>query len=142
MRRGFSLIELILGLALLGILCAVAIPRLGDQLDRLAVRRAVGEAWSFYQAARFSALVRGSAVRLHFRPDSLIAAYELARDSVFLSRPGPGQDRVEMLGSKLVTRLHANGLGAGAANLTLTFRRGRYQEKLTLSRLGRLRRWR
>jgi hypothetical protein len=106
----------------------------------MAVRRAVGEAWSFYQAARFAALVHGSVVRVQFGPEQLTAVYELARDSVFLVRQGPALDGVDLLGSRLVTRLHANGLGAGAANLTLTFRRGSYEETLTLSRLGRLRR--
>src|SRR6267142_623925 len=111
MRRGVSLVELLVVLTLVGLLSAAVVLPLRHQLDRMAVRRAVSETWSFYQAARFAALVRGSAVRIHFRPDSFIAAYELANDSVFLQRPGPGQDDVELLGSKLVTSLHANGLG-------------------------------
>ena len=145
MRRrggGFSLVELVIVLTLVGLLSVVALPRLAGYFDRMAVRSAVNEAWSFYQTARFASLVRSSAVRVQFGPEQMVAAYELDRDSVFLVRPGPALDGVELVGSRLVTRLHANGLGAGAANLTLTFRRGSYEEKVTLSRLGRMKRWR
>ena len=142
MRRGFSLLELAIAITLMGFLRALTFPRVAVLLDRMAVRRAAGETWSFYQAARFSAIVHGATVRVQFRPDTLVAVFELSPDSVFLARPGPAADGVELLGTKLVTRLHSDGLGAGAANLTLTFRRGSYQEKLTLSRLGRMKRWR
>jgi len=143
MRRGFSMVEAVVVLVVAGILTGLAFPRVAPLLDRLAVERAVGGVWSFYQAARFSALTHGASVRVELRPDSLVAVYELTvRDSVFLRRGGPALDGVELTGTKLTTRLHANGLGAGAANLTLTFRRGSYQEKLTLSRLGRMKRWR
>lgn len=141
MRQGFSLVELVIVLALAGLLGAVAVPRISSQFDRMAVRRAVDDAWVFYQAARFASLVHRSAVRVQFGREQMVAAYELMADSVFLVRPGPALDGVELIGSRLTTRLHANGLGAGAANLTLTFRRGNYEEKLTLSRLGRLKRW-
>ena len=136
------MLELAIVVAIVGLLAALTFPRVAIQLDRLAVRRAAGEAWSFYQTARFTALVHGAPVRIQFRPDTLVAVFELSPDSVFLTRPGPAADGVELLGTKLVTRLHSNALGAGAANLTLTFRRGNYQEKLTLSRLGRMKRWR
>lgn len=142
MRRGFSLLELVLVLTLVGLVTLVAMPRVAGLLDRMAVRSVVGETVSFYQTARFASLVRSAAVRVQFGQEQLVAAYELDRDSVFLVRPGPGQDGVALSGTRLVTRLHANGLGAGAANLTLTFRRGNYQETLTLSRLGRVKRWR
>src|ERR1041384_6438250 len=92
MRRGFSFIELLVVLTLAGLLSVFVLPRLADQLDRLAVRRAVRDASSFYQTARFAALVHSASVRIHFRSDSLVAAYELSRDSVFPSQPGPGQD--------------------------------------------------
>ncbi len=142
MRRGFTLVEIVATLVVAGVLLLIALPRVGAELDALAVRRAAGDAWSFYQTARLAALVHGAPVRVLFRPDSLIAAYELAPDSVFLRRPGPGSEGVDLLGSRLETRLRPSGLGAGAANLTLTFRRGAAQEKLTLSRLGRMKWWR
>lgn len=140
MRQGFTLVETVIVLLVVGIVAAIGGREMAGVFDRMAVKRAVSEAWSFYQTARYAALVHGSAVRVHFGPEQMVAAYEMERDSVFLVRPGPTTDGVELTGSRLVTRLHANGLGAGAANLTLTFRRGRYVEKLTLSRLGRIRR--
>lgn len=141
MRRGFSLVEVVIVLTLVGLVSLMAMPRVAGLLDRIAVQSAVGEAASFYQTARFASLVRSAPVRVQFGQEQLVAAFEMDRDSVFLVRPGPALDGVQLSGTRLVTRLHANGLGAGAANLTLTFRRGSYQEKLTLSRLGRLKRW-
>jgi len=141
MRTGFSLVELLMVLALAALLAVVSLPRIGRMLDRMAVQRAARDALTFYQTARFASLVYSAPVRVQFGRDQMVAAYELAPDSVFLIRPGPALDGVELIGTRLTTRLHASGLGTGAANLTLTFRRGGYEEKLTLSRLGRMKRW-
>ncbi|MBI4499570.1 MAG: prepilin-type N-terminal cleavage/methylation domain-containing protein [Gemmatimonadetes bacterium] len=142
MRRGATLLELVTVLTLIGLLSAMAAPRVGDALDRLAVRKAVGEAAMFYGAARFGAILQGSRVRIEFGPDSMIAVYERANDSLFLRRDGPAKDGVNLRASRRVIRILPNGLGSGGSNTTLVFRRGVHAESLTTSRLGRLKRWR
>jgi Tfp pilus assembly protein FimT len=142
MRRGTSVLELVMVLTLIGLLSALVAPRVADLLDGLAVRRAVREAAMFYGAARFGAVLQGSRVRIEFGPDSMIAVYERAQDSLFLRRAGPASDGVQLRASRSVIRILPTGIGSGGSNTTLVFRRGVYAESLTTSRLGRLKTWR
>jgi prepilin-type N-terminal cleavage/methylation domain-containing protein len=142
MARGTTLVELVIVLTIVGLLSALAVPRIGGLLDGLAVRRAVDETMVFSGAARFGAMVRGSRVRIEFTPDSMVAAYESPSDSVFLRRDGPGGHGVELGSSRTVIRILPTGIGSGGSNTKLVFRRGEYAESLTTSRLGRLKKWR
>src|ERR1051325_1778519 len=102
MRRGTTLLELVMALTFIGLLGVLTVPRFADALDQLAVRRAVSEASVFYGAPRFGAILRGSPVRIEFGPDSMIAVYERAMDSLFLRRDGPSKDRVRLRASRPV----------------------------------------
>src|SRR3979490_3405114 len=113
MRRGTTLLELVMVLTLVGMLGGLAAPHFAGVLDRLAVRRAVSEASMFYGAARFGAILQGSRVRIEFGPDSMIAVYERATDSLFLRRDGPSRDRVQLRASRAVIRILPNGIGSG-----------------------------
>jgi prepilin-type N-terminal cleavage/methylation domain-containing protein len=141
MRTGVTLVELMVVLAVTGILTALALPRMSGWKDRLAVSRAGTELVSFYQTARLSAIYRSQRVRLELGGDSLRAVFEGATDSVFLRWPGPRQHGVRASVSRPVIWIQPNGLGFGAANTKIVLRRGAAAESLTTSRLGRLRRW-
>lgn len=141
MRRGVTLVELIVVLAVLGIVFAVAIPRLGHWLDSLAVQRAASELASFYQRARVTAVFRSSTVRIEFRADTLRASLEGLNDSVAIAEPGPAQHDVEFSASRPVIRIYPNGIGMGGANTKLIVWRGTAAETLTTSRVGRIKRW-
>lgn len=141
MPRGFTLIELIVVLTILGVLLAVAAPRWSAQRDRLAVHRAALEVTAFAQAARYAAIVRARRVRIEFAATDLRAVYEAASDSTFLVRPGPDRHGVTLEASRPVIRIGPDGLGYGAANTRLVFRRGSAADTLTTSRLGRIRWW-
>ena len=141
MRRGFTLLELLVVLVMFGILLAVFAPRWSGQRDRLAVHRATTEVASFYHAARYGAILRARPVRLEFAAASLRATYESPTDSTFLERPGPDRHGVTLEASRAVIRIGPDGLGFGAANTRLVLRRGASADTLTTSRLGRIRRW-
>lgn len=142
MRRGVTIIELLTVLTLVGILCGVALPRVGGWMDRLAVTRSATELASFYNRARFGAIFRSTRVRLVFSADSLVAVYESVRgDSVFLRWPGPARHHAALRASRSVIRIHPNGIGYGAANTKLVVQRGVAAESLTTSRIGRIKRW-
>ena len=140
MRRGFTLIELVIVLVIVGVLAGVAAPKLPPMLDRLAVARAVNRTTAFYNTGRLSAVWKGRRVRMELGTDSLIAVLEGRSDSTFLVVTGPAADGVAMTVSRPVVWIQPNGLGLGAANTKLVFSRGRAADSLATSRLGRLRR--
>jgi prepilin-type N-terminal cleavage/methylation domain-containing protein len=141
MRRGVTLAELVVVLAIVGTLSALAFPRAARWLDWIAVDRATGELASFYQTARYAAIYRDERVRVELGEDSLRAVFEGVTDSVFLRRPGPVRHGVRLTVSRAVIRIQPNGMGFGGANTKLVLRRGAVAESLTTSRLGRLKRW-
>jgi prepilin-type N-terminal cleavage/methylation domain-containing protein len=141
MRAGFTLPELAAVIVIVGLLTAVAVPRLTGWNDRLATHRAAAEVVAFYGRARFAAIQRGTGVRLTFGADSLIAVYEGLRDSTVLVWPGPRHLGVVLQVSRSAIRIYPNGLGWGAANTKIVLHRGAAAESLTTSRLGRLKHW-
>jgi prepilin-type N-terminal cleavage/methylation domain-containing protein len=142
MRRGFSLLELLVVLTIVGTLVALVAPRWARLRDRLAVHRAATEVTGFYHAARYAAILRARHVRIEFGSGRLEATYEGGTaDSAFLIRVGPERHGVLLEASRAVLRIGPDGLGSGAANTRLVLRRGTAADTLTTSRLGRLKRW-
>lgn len=141
MRRGVTLLELIIVLTVVGLLALLAVPRIAGWLDRLATQQAVTELMSFYTRARFAAIFRGSRVRLEFDKDSLRAVLEGVRDSTVLAMPGPVRHGVNFHASRRTIRIGPHGFGWGAANTKIVVWRGAAAESLTTSRLGRLKKW-
>ena len=135
------MIEMAIVLVVVGVMTSLAAPRVAGYVDRLAVNRAEAETAAFYNRARIAAVYRAVRVRIGFSGDSLIAVAEGALDSIVGKIPGPTRHGVALTASRAEIRLYPNGLGLGAANTKLVFRRGAASDSLTISRLGRLRRW-
>jgi prepilin-type N-terminal cleavage/methylation domain-containing protein len=142
MRRGFTLVEIVTAISILGILAVIFVTKWDTWLDRLAVARAGYEIAAFYQTARFGAIYRSSRVRIELTPDSLRAVYEGVADSTFLAVEGPAAQGVSLSASRAVIWVHPSGVGAAGANTKIVLRRGMAAESLTTSRIGRLKRWR
>ena len=67
-EKAFSVIELILVLALLGILFGLAVPPLWRASGDLRLRLAAGELVSALRSARWQAIRDATNVAVHFRP--------------------------------------------------------------------------
>jgi Tfp pilus assembly protein FimT len=138
---GFSLLDLLIAIAMVSVLTAITAPRFAAVRDRLATERAARDLVTFYRQARYAAIYRGSMVRIEFGADALRAVYEGVTDSVFLERPGPSQRGVIFRASRPMIRISPNGFGYGAANTKLVVRRGMAAESVTTSRMGRVKKW-
>ena len=131
-----TLIEQLLVVALLGLLSAMAVASGSALLDAITLRTAMSAAMDHFFVARMEAIdhQRATAVRLdapggrlvvHAGPDT-IARLDLASRGI-----GLWSSRDSMA-------YGPDGLGFGAANLTLVLTRGRRRDTLTVSRLGRV----
>lgn len=128
-------------LTVIGIVACLAVPRISRYADRLAVRRAGDEVAAFFNRVRITAVYRAVRVRVEFTDDSLIATAEGPVDTPVWVSPGPSRHGVSLTASRSEIRFYPNGLGLGGANTKLVLRRGAATDSLTISRLGRLRKW-
>ncbi len=141
MRRGTTLPELLVVVALLGVLALVAVPRLALALDRAAVRRAADRVEFVHRAARLRAQLTGRPVELVLAADSLVLRDASAPGGPVLLRwPGPAAEGVVLEPAGRAVAFGPNGLAAGAANASYRLRRGRAEAVVAVSRLGRARR--
>lgn len=141
MQKGVTLLELLTALVILGLLTGLAAPTITDWSDKLAVMRASEDVASFHSRARLRAVFGALTVRMLLSPDSLAAVVDASPDSVLLRAPGPARRGVRMSITRSTIRLYPNGLGLGGSNTKVVLRKGQAAESLTVSRLGRLKRW-
>lgn len=140
MTRGFTLVELLLAVALLALVTGIAIPRLQRPLDRLAVERAAYDLAAAHFRARTTAIARNSVTLLMVSPDSIRMRIMAGRDTVARwAREGGATYGVQVTGSSRWLRFHPAGIGFGLANGSWTLSRGATQRRVIVSRLGRLR---
>jgi type II secretion system protein H len=142
MQRGFSLVELAVALAIVGLVMAVTLPRFGHLLDRVAVERAAAELTTALATTRHRAVLRATRTRLSMADDSLrIDEWEERAWARALRWPGPASHEVTLSTSNPTVIFDPLGLGWGLANTRVVLSRGSQSATITLSRLGRVKRW-
>ncbi|MFG6431412.1 pilus assembly FimT family protein [Roseateles sp. LYH14W] len=67
-RAGVTLVEMLIGVAILGVLLAVAVPSLSNMMERRRVVAAAGEIASIFVQARSEATSLGGKVNIHLQP--------------------------------------------------------------------------
>lgn len=138
-RPGYTLAELAIVVAILGLATIAGIRGLGRHLDRIAVRNAVDEAAGALARARDEALAHHALVSV--RLDTTDATIALRTGTLRLARYAIGHEHgVTLETTRDSVSFDVRGLGFGAANFTLVARRGSAAETLVVSRLGRVRR--
>ena len=138
-RRGTTLVELLIVLVLMALLAAIVIPAFGARGDRLAARRAAAEVGGAFSTAREIALARAAPAAVLL--DSIGPAVTVRVGAETLLRRMPLADGVLMRTTRDSMAYAPDGLGIGAANLTVVLRRGAAAETVAVSRLGRARWW-
>jgi len=142
MRRGFSLVELIVTVAAVAVVTAVTLPRLSGVLDWLAVDNEAVRVTTALAVTRHVAIMRGARARLVVASDSLRIDRWDDRTWIPLVRwVGPREAGVRLEVSNPEIAFGPTGIGCGASNTTVVLRRGSRFETITTSRLGRVKRW-
>lgn len=138
MHRGATLIEAVIVIALTVILGAVAIPRAQSLLDRIELRGAVTEIEMMFALARHAAIARGGQVVLDI--DLQRRAVTVRQGTaVIRSRAVGSSHGVDLSANRTSITYAANGVGYGAANLSLIVSRSGLVDTIVVSRLGRVR---
>jgi Tfp pilus assembly protein FimT len=138
MRRGVTLLELILVCTLVGVTAGLALPRAKYLLDGLRIRQAAHEVSGAVTITRAAAIRRGVSARLVVdRPGGSIRV-ESGSDTLLL-RELRRMHYVQLHATRDTVTFGANGLGFGIANSTIVVRIGARAETVVVSRLGRAR---
>jgi Tfp pilus assembly protein FimT len=138
MRRGTTLLELVLVLATIGVLVGIAIPRFQSLADGLAVHAAALDIVSAHQRARMSAILRSRPLELTVGPDELIL--RARGDTTVLWRaPGPVARQVTLAGPPHTMLFSPVGVTFGLSNASFRLSRGGIVSTVVVSRLGRVR---
>ena len=138
MRRAFTAIELTIVIGVVAILSAIVMPAMTTLLDRIRVRGAVTEIESLFSAARHIAIAREAqtSVEIDERTGSLAVTVEADTVRKAMVKADHG---VELSSNRVAMSYSANGIGYGAANLSIFVRKGAVADTVIVSRLGRVR---
>lgn len=146
--RGFSLIELMVAVAILAILLALAVPSFQDMIQRNRVRTAAADLTDALNLTRSEAIKRGSSTRLCIDGDNaweveLISAAEtlregrLSEDLTITPAPEPADGGPYSVGSSNCVRFRPDGLAYGNASPmtagTLTLEAGSHQRVINIT---------
>jgi prepilin-type N-terminal cleavage/methylation domain-containing protein len=137
-ERGFTLLELLVVLAIAGVVLGYGFLRIGAAADHAAVRAAVADATTTFNAARQAAIERREPIAVSI--DTVGSSVTVAAGAErILRRNFAAAYAVRLIASRDSMAYDARGIGMGAANLSLIVRRGRVAETVFVSRLGRVR---
>jgi prepilin-type N-terminal cleavage/methylation domain-containing protein len=142
MPKGFTLLELVIVTCIAGILLAFWVPRASQLMDWFATERAARDVTTAIAVGRHGAVMRATRARIRFNPDSIrIERLESQSWVPWWQTPGPASYGVRMEISNPTITVGPNGMAWGVSNTRIVLRRGSQSETITMSRVGRVKRW-
>jgi len=140
MRRGVTLLELAVVLALVGVLAGLALPAARRFADAIAAEHAARSIVAAHRVARFTAIMRSRRTLLTVGADSLTVRAVQGTDTVTLwVHQGPAAHAVALTGPSYALGFAPTGLPLGVSNATFRLTRGSAVRRVVVSRLGRTR---
>ena len=141
MRRGFTLLELVVVLAIVVVLTTFAVWRLVPLVEWIAADGAARDVTSALAVTRTAAVLRGTRARLRIAADSLRIDREgPAGCEPYTRWAGPASAGVTLTVSNPEVVFSPLGVAWGLSNTRIVLSRGSQIETITTSRLGRVRR--
>lgn len=137
-RQGYSAAELVVVLAIVGVLAAVVVPRASGYLDAIAVRGAAADVVALCAAARATAVSRSAHAAVRFDAEHGRVAVHVRADTL-LRRDLAALHGVALAATRDSVAFNPLGLGYGAANARIIVTRGRSADTVWVARLGRVR---
>lgn len=137
-RRGTTIVELLVTMAILAVLAGIAVPRAVGAMDRLSVRGAAQDVVLALAAARAAASRRDAYVS--FVADTRLGRVRVvSAGEVLVERDLAHSRGIKLEASRESVTFAPDGLGWGAANTTVIVSRGSRSDTVVMSRLGRVR---
>jgi prepilin-type N-terminal cleavage/methylation domain-containing protein len=142
MSKGFTLLELIVVVAIAAVLVAFWTPRTARLLDWMATERAVRDVTTALAVGRNGAVMQSTRARITIGTDTLrIDRFGPQGWVPWWRTPGPASHGVALEVSNPVIVFGPTGMGWGVSNTTIVLRRGSQAETITMSRVGRVKHW-
>jgi prepilin-type N-terminal cleavage/methylation domain-containing protein len=138
MHRGFSLPELMLAVAVAGLLFGIAVPSLSGAVDRIEVWSAATHLVAAHRRARIMAITRGQVLVLTVDAE-LLTIRPRGQAIPVWSAAGPAFSRVALDGRAHQFIFSPEGMTVGLSNATFRLTRGSASRTIIISRLGRIR---
>jgi prepilin-type N-terminal cleavage/methylation domain-containing protein len=136
-RRGWTLPELIVVVALIAVVCGFVLPPLKRGFDRIATRAAAREVMMACFSARAQAISLGVRIAVLLDAKTGRVVVVSGRDTL-LMRPIGTSHGVTMIATRDSMTYFPDGLGLGGANLSVILRRGSAVDTVLVSREGRV----
>lgn len=139
---GFTFLELLVVICIAAVLVTIWIPRARELLDRIETDSATRDVTTALAVGRHGAVMQSTRARVMIASDTLrIDRLGPTGWAPWWRRPGPASRGVALEVSNPNVIFGPTGMGWGASNTKIVLRRGSQVETITLSRVGRVKRW-
>ena len=138
MRKGVTLLELLIAISLFMLLVTFVSSRVGNRLDKLAVRSAAADVAGAFAVARNAAIARGAYVTVGIDSTRNSVTVFSSGDTL-LKRLAGAVHNVRLKSNRDSLAYDPVGHGSGASNQSIVISRGEVAETVVVSRLGRVR---
>jgi len=138
MQRGATLLELALALVVFGLILGIALHRLEDVTDGLAVNGAAADIVAAHRRARITAILQSQVVELTIDTNDLAIRPRGAAADLWHAA-GPAGRQVALAGAPKTILFSPVGLSIGVSNTSFHLSRGAATRTVVVSRLGRVR---
>jgi prepilin-type N-terminal cleavage/methylation domain-containing protein len=138
-RRGFSLVEMVIVILLVGVMAAMFVPRIGGEIDRRNVRSARAAVTTLHAKARATAIYRGRAVNLvRSGNEMLVLSTEPVTGAVDTveRRDFLGSYGVTVTSTRDVLVFDPRGLGREGSATTIIVSRSGYADSIRVTPVG------